>query len=74
MAIFQSCPEKTANNYSALVNLCVREGDLAATEQVMAEAIVAGIADVNTFNLLMKVRVQSGDEKGTSDDEGDALR
>ena len=57
MVIFNSCLEKTATNYYfELVTMCVHGGDLAATEQVMAEAIVASVTDVHTFNLLMHVR------------------
>ena len=60
MAMFESCPEKTAKNYGALIEICVRDANLPATERVMANAILAGAADVPRFNMLAKARLQSG--------------
>merc|ERR1719330_1619841 len=59
-AIFDACPEKTACLYNALLDACV-DADLNTAEKVMSEAITAGVADVVTYNTMIKRHVQRGD-------------
>mmetsp|Transcript_36452 Transcript_36452/g.79759 ORF Transcript_36452/g.79759 Transcript_36452/m.79759 type:complete len:1007 (-) Transcript_36452:107-3127(-) len=60
VTIFQLCADKTASHYNALLDVCGECQDSKAAEDVLAQAVAAGIADVVTYNTLIKVHLQSG--------------
>lgn len=59
--IFRSCPEKTANLYNALLAVCMDCQEMDAADQLMAEAVAAGKADVVTYNIMIKKDLLRGD-------------
>mmetsp|Transcript_35468 Transcript_35468/g.101269 ORF Transcript_35468/g.101269 Transcript_35468/m.101269 type:complete len:1015 (-) Transcript_35468:46-3090(-) len=61
MKVFQSCPEKTACLYNALLAACNFCEDAVAGRRVAAEAKAAGMADVVTYNTIIKYQLQHGD-------------
>jgi len=63
LEVFKACPEKNPSLYNALLEACNICHDLPSAEQVMEEATEAGMADVVTYNTLMKAYAQAGDLK-----------
>jgi len=61
MEVFRACPEKTASLYNALLDACIDAQELDAAERTMAEALAAGMADVVTYNTIIKKHLQRGD-------------
>jgi len=59
--IFKACPEKTVSLYNALLSTCIDCHDLEAAERVMAEALKAGMADVVTYNTMIKKHLSRGE-------------
>mmetsp|Transcript_29286 Transcript_29286/g.77388 ORF Transcript_29286/g.77388 Transcript_29286/m.77388 type:complete len:1025 (+) Transcript_29286:162-3236(+) len=62
-AIFKATPEKSACLYNALINCCIQSRDLPSAEKAMAEATAEGMADVVTYNTIIKAHLQIGDAK-----------
>jgi len=62
--IFKACPAKTVNLYNALLSTCIDCHDLEAAERVMADALKAGMADVVTYNTMIKKHLLRGDFGG----------
>lgn len=58
-SIFNACPDKGSCHYNALLDVCIDCRDLEAAERVMAEAISSGVADVVTFNTIVKAHLKS---------------
>mmetsp|Transcript_30158 Transcript_30158/g.55391 ORF Transcript_30158/g.55391 Transcript_30158/m.55391 type:complete len:1041 (+) Transcript_30158:135-3257(+) len=63
-SIFDACQEKGACHYNALLDVCIDCREMEAAERVMAEATECGVADVVTFNTLVKAHLQSGSVRG----------
>eukprot|EP00930_Biecheleria_cincta_P050444 TRINITY_DN3560_c1_g1_i1.p1 TRINITY_DN3560_c1_g1~~TRINITY_DN3560_c1_g1_i1.p1 ORF type:complete len:954 (+),score=184.32 TRINITY_DN3560_c1_g1_i1:150-3011(+) len=61
--IFEACPVKSALLHNALVDAIVRCGDSKALEMAVDEARCAGLADVVTYNTVIKGHLQRGDVK-----------
>mmetsp|Transcript_23455 Transcript_23455/g.66957 ORF Transcript_23455/g.66957 Transcript_23455/m.66957 type:complete len:1029 (-) Transcript_23455:41-3127(-) len=59
-AIFQACPEKTGCLYNALLDAAIDSKDMEAAERIMAEAVAADMADVVTYNTIIKKHLQNG--------------
>merc|ERR550532_962566 len=59
--IFNACPKPTASLYNALLEACNACRDVRAAEGVMEEAISTGLADVVTYNTMVKAYLQCGD-------------
>mmetsp|Transcript_64432 Transcript_64432/g.155811 ORF Transcript_64432/g.155811 Transcript_64432/m.155811 type:complete len:1019 (-) Transcript_64432:83-3139(-) len=59
-AVFHACPEKTICLYNALLDACIDCNENEAAEQIMAEAIAANMADVVTYNTIIKKHLQRG--------------
>ncbi|CAK0862347.1 unnamed protein product [Prorocentrum cordatum] len=61
LQVFEACPEKTVCLHNALLDICVDLRDMAAAERVMSRAAEAGVADVCTYNIIIKAYLKSGD-------------
>jgi len=59
-AVFQSCRMRTACHHNTLLDTCVERGDLEAAERVMGQARQAGVANVITYNTLVKAHLRAG--------------
>lgn len=55
--IFDSCTTKNPGLYNALMDACVEYRDTKAVEDIMHQAKEAGMADVVTYNTLMKAYI-----------------
>eukprot|EP00442_Polarella_glacialis_P000349 CAMPEP_0115151574 /NCGR_PEP_ID=MMETSP0227-20121206/65673_1 /TAXON_ID=89957 /ORGANISM="Polarella glacialis, Strain CCMP 1383" /LENGTH=895 /DNA_ID=CAMNT_0002562071 /DNA_START=158 /DNA_END=2845 /DNA_ORIENTATION=- len=63
--LFKACAEKSACIHNALLDATVSSGGSAsAIGKVMDEATNSGVADVVTYNTMIKGHLQSGDFKG----------
>lgn len=62
-AIFNSTEDKTACLYNALIDTCIHARDLPAAEKAMNEASSLGLADVVTYNTIIKAHLQTGDAR-----------
>eukprot|EP00408_Alexandrium_pacificum_P066515 CAMPEP_0171177104 /NCGR_PEP_ID=MMETSP0790-20130122/12071_1 /TAXON_ID=2925 /ORGANISM="Alexandrium catenella, Strain OF101" /LENGTH=903 /DNA_ID=CAMNT_0011641999 /DNA_START=90 /DNA_END=2797 /DNA_ORIENTATION=- len=60
VAVFQACPQKTACMYNCLLDACIDCHDIELAERTMAEAVAAGMADVVTYNTIIKKHLQHG--------------
>lgn len=61
LAIFHACPaQRSANLHNALLDVCIECKNLEAAASVMSEATKAGVADVVTYNTMVKAHLQSG--------------
>jgi pentatricopeptide repeat protein len=56
-AVFALCPEQNSVLHNALLDICVEQGDLAASERWMRELVSKDMADVVTYNTLIKVHL-----------------
>jgi len=63
LAIFRACPEKTTMLYNTLLDVLIEAGDINAVEIVIAEAISEKLADVVTYNTIIKAYLQRGDSR-----------
>jgi len=61
--VFHACPQKTASLCNALLDACIVCKDMKAAEEVMANAIDSGTADVVTYNTIIKAYLQNGNIK-----------
>eukprot|EP00448_Togula_jolla_P012347 CAMPEP_0170603432 /NCGR_PEP_ID=MMETSP0224-20130122/18909_1 /TAXON_ID=285029 /ORGANISM="Togula jolla, Strain CCCM 725" /LENGTH=998 /DNA_ID=CAMNT_0010928313 /DNA_START=100 /DNA_END=3092 /DNA_ORIENTATION=+ len=59
--VFQACQQKTVTHYNALLDACADCQDTKAARRVFADAISAGLADVVTYNTIIKAHLQKGD-------------
>uniref|UniRef100_A0A7S1RNM7 Pentacotripeptide-repeat region of PRORP domain-containing protein n=1 Tax=Alexandrium catenella TaxID=2925 RepID=A0A7S1RNM7_ALECA len=59
-AVFRACPGKTASLYNSLLDACIDCQDMELAERTMAEAVAAGVADVVTYNTIIKKHLQHG--------------
>jgi len=59
--VFNACPQQTPSLYNALLEACNACRNVRAAEGVMEEAISAGLADVVTYNTMVKAYLQCGD-------------
>jgi len=62
-AVFHACPEKTPCLYNTLLDACIDCQDMDAAERIMAEAVAANMADVVTYNTIIKKHLQHGQVK-----------
>lgn len=60
LAIFWACPEKTTCLYNAAVDVCVECECHSAAQEVMDAATRAGLADIITYNTIIKAHLQGG--------------
>mmetsp|Transcript_25252 Transcript_25252/g.57307 ORF Transcript_25252/g.57307 Transcript_25252/m.57307 type:complete len:1005 (-) Transcript_25252:139-3153(-) len=60
-AVFEACPEKTTSLYNAFLDACVDCKDAVMSDKILAEAVAADMADVVTYNTIIKQHVQCGD-------------
>eukprot|EP00429_Kryptoperidinium_foliaceum_P053048 CAMPEP_0176074026 /NCGR_PEP_ID=MMETSP0120_2-20121206/36991_1 /TAXON_ID=160619 /ORGANISM="Kryptoperidinium foliaceum, Strain CCMP 1326" /LENGTH=1009 /DNA_ID=CAMNT_0017407715 /DNA_START=80 /DNA_END=3109 /DNA_ORIENTATION=- len=60
MAIYRACSEKSAPLCNAMLDACVDNGDLVLAEKVMGEALDAKIADIVTYNTMIKAYLRQG--------------
>lgn len=59
-AVFRLCPEHNCVLYNAVLDTCVQARDLKSAEQWMKEAVKHDMADVVTYNTLIKAHLASG--------------
>mmetsp|Transcript_116686 Transcript_116686/g.232635 ORF Transcript_116686/g.232635 Transcript_116686/m.232635 type:complete len:1034 (-) Transcript_116686:63-3164(-) len=59
--VFNVCPEPTSSLYNSLLEACNASQDVRAAECVMQEATSSGLADVVTYNTMVKAYLQCGD-------------
>jgi len=59
--VFNACPQPNASLFNALLDACNACRDVRAAEGVMEEARATGMADVVTYNTMVKAYLQSGD-------------
>jgi pentatricopeptide repeat protein len=59
--VFKACPEQTACLHNTLLDIYVDAGELAFAEGVMMKATKAGLADVVTYNTMIKAHLRNGD-------------
>lgn len=59
-AVFRLCPEPNCVLYNAVLDTCVQARDLKSAEQWMKEAVNHDMADVVTYNTLIKAHLASG--------------
>mmetsp|Transcript_102450 Transcript_102450/g.208563 ORF Transcript_102450/g.208563 Transcript_102450/m.208563 type:complete len:955 (+) Transcript_102450:134-2998(+) len=62
-AVFEASSEKTVCLFNAVLDACIDCGDLKAAERVMGDATAMKLADVVTYNTIIKAHLQSGDFK-----------
>jgi len=60
LAIFEACPQKNVWIYNALLDICAVCHDLGLAERIMTEAVDAGVADVISYNTMIKALLQNG--------------
>jgi len=56
-AVFSLCPEQNSVLHNAVLDICVEQGDLEASERWMKTLGDKGMADVVTYNTLIKVHL-----------------
>eukprot|EP00931_Biecheleriopsis_adriatica_P040984 TRINITY_DN2347_c0_g1_i1.p1 TRINITY_DN2347_c0_g1~~TRINITY_DN2347_c0_g1_i1.p1 ORF type:complete len:942 (-),score=261.05 TRINITY_DN2347_c0_g1_i1:103-2928(-) len=61
--LFEACSVKTSCLHNALLDATVGSGNAAELKTAIGEAMKAGVADVVTFNTVIKGYLQSGDLK-----------
>jgi pentatricopeptide repeat protein len=61
--LFEACEEKTACLHNALLDATVNSGDSKAFGQILDDIHGAGVADVVTYNTMIKSHLQKGDVK-----------
>jgi len=61
--VFEACPVKTSVLYNALLDACIDSSDVSAAEGVMRRATAAGLADIVTYNTMLKAHLQSGSSR-----------
>lgn len=61
--LFEACKEKTACLHNALLDATVNSGDSKAFGQILEDIHGAGVADVVTYNTMIKSHLQKGDIK-----------
>jgi len=59
-SVFQACPVRTACHHNTLLDTCVERADIGTAEWVMEEARQAGVANVITYNTLVKAHLRAG--------------
>jgi len=65
LAVFEACPEKSVYHYNALLDACTTcsGGDMKVAERIMEEAITAEVADVVTYNTIIKAHLRNSDTR-----------
>jgi len=58
--IFRECSDRSASVYNALLDACVDNNSYAQAEKLMAEAVEAKVADVVTYNTIIKAHLRNG--------------
>jgi len=58
--VFRAIPERGACLYNAVIDLCIEGKQQKAAQQVMDEAIQAGVADTVTYNTIIKAQLLFG--------------
>eukprot|EP00440_Ansanella_granifera_P038848 gb/GFBE01042151.1/.p1 GENE.gb/GFBE01042151.1/~~gb/GFBE01042151.1/.p1 ORF type:complete len:963 (+),score=290.52 gb/GFBE01042151.1/:1-2889(+) len=61
--LFEACPVKSVCLHNALLDATIGAGDASELETAMGEAQRAGVADVVTYNTVIKGHLQKGDLK-----------
>mmetsp|Transcript_61849 Transcript_61849/g.109847 ORF Transcript_61849/g.109847 Transcript_61849/m.109847 type:complete len:941 (-) Transcript_61849:35-2857(-) len=59
--IFEACPEKSACLHNAILDAAISSGDAASLDQALSDAQQVSVADVVTFNTIIKGHLQKGD-------------
>uniref|UniRef100_A0A7S4VAR9 Pentacotripeptide-repeat region of PRORP domain-containing protein n=1 Tax=Alexandrium monilatum TaxID=311494 RepID=A0A7S4VAR9_9DINO len=59
-AIFRACRDKSECLYNALMDACIQCQDMKAAKSIFEEAVAAGMADVVTYNTIIKTHLQAG--------------
>eukprot|EP00418_Pyrodinium_bahamense_P099198 CAMPEP_0179048432 /NCGR_PEP_ID=MMETSP0796-20121207/19706_1 /TAXON_ID=73915 /ORGANISM="Pyrodinium bahamense, Strain pbaha01" /LENGTH=1014 /DNA_ID=CAMNT_0020744901 /DNA_START=91 /DNA_END=3135 /DNA_ORIENTATION=+ len=59
--VFEACPEKTTSLYNALLDACIECQHMGAAEKILQEATSTKMADVVTYNTIIKKHIQRGD-------------
>mmetsp|Transcript_62160 Transcript_62160/g.111956 ORF Transcript_62160/g.111956 Transcript_62160/m.111956 type:complete len:969 (+) Transcript_62160:3-2909(+) len=62
--LFEACPEKTACLHNALLDATLSSGDASSMGKIMQEATRTGLADVVTYNTMIKGHLQRSDLQG----------
>mmetsp|Transcript_57636 Transcript_57636/g.122582 ORF Transcript_57636/g.122582 Transcript_57636/m.122582 type:complete len:1029 (-) Transcript_57636:200-3286(-) len=60
VSVFQACTQKTACHYNALLDAAIFCRDMKEAERIMQEALGAQMADIVTYNTMIKAHLQSG--------------
>uniref|UniRef100_A0A7S1R0S9 PROP1-like PPR domain-containing protein n=1 Tax=Alexandrium catenella TaxID=2925 RepID=A0A7S1R0S9_ALECA len=60
MKVFEACPEKTVLTYNSILDASIDGQEFEAAERIMSEALAAGMADVVTYNTIIKNHLQRG--------------
>lgn len=61
--VFEACSPKSTSLYNAMLDVCVNCRAIRDAETVMRAAAEAGLADVVTYNTLVKAHLQEGSSK-----------
>mmetsp|Transcript_132905 Transcript_132905/g.284053 ORF Transcript_132905/g.284053 Transcript_132905/m.284053 type:complete len:951 (-) Transcript_132905:50-2902(-) len=61
--VFEASSEKTACLYNAILDACIDCGNLSRAERIMNDTTSKNIADVVTYNTIIKAHLLSGDLK-----------
>jgi len=64
LAALESYPRKTVFLYNAILDACIENQDEKAARRIMDKAIAAGMTDVVTHNMIVKLHCQKGDVHG----------
>mmetsp|Transcript_119443 Transcript_119443/g.337999 ORF Transcript_119443/g.337999 Transcript_119443/m.337999 type:complete len:674 (+) Transcript_119443:125-2146(+) len=61
LAILQESPDMPAVHYNMLLDMCASNGDVAAMERVLADAVASGVANAASYGRAMRVYLKLGD-------------
>jgi len=61
VTVFKACTQKSACLYNTMIDVCIDFGDSHLAETYMAEATEAKVADVVTYNTIIKAHLRKGD-------------
>merc|ERR1719352_1728657 len=56
-AVFALCPEQNSVLHNAILDICVERGDVPASDRWMKVLVEKGMADMVTYNTLIKVHL-----------------
>jgi pentatricopeptide repeat protein len=61
--VYTGCSDKPACLRNTMMDVCIGSGDMRTAERILAEAQADNVADVITFNTIIKAYLKTGDTK-----------